>query len=282
MTIINKIFGWTEFVKLETFLGALFYALLFLLVATVVARALRLGVKKLLERDEHRLVDHTVASFLTQLAQIGIFLLALIFYTHLIPALRHVGTALLASVGVVTVVIGLAAQNTLGNVISGISLLLYRPFKVGDRVQVSAPTGLETGVIENLTLGYTIIRTNNNNRIIIPNNTMASQVIINLTTKDLRVMATIPIGINHNADIIKVRQILIDLAKSHPKVQEVVDCPVTKLGNSSIVLSLRVWCEDAVAASQVEYDIYEQAKNRFSKEGIEISFPYTNVIIKKE
>jgi small-conductance mechanosensitive channel len=147
---------------------------------------------------------------------------------------------------------------------------------------VSAPTGLETGVIENLTLGYTIIRTNNNNRIIIPNNTMASQVIINLTTKDLRVMATIPIGINHNADIIKVRQILIDLAKSHPKVQEVVDCPVTKLGNSSIVLSLRVWCEDAVAASQVEYDIYEQAKNRFSKEGIEISFPYTNVIIKKE
>ena len=95
-------------------------------------------------------------------------------------------------------------------------------------------------------------------------------------------MATIPIGINHNADIIKVRQILIDLAKSHPKVQEVVDCPVTKLGNSSIVLSLRVWCEDAVAASQVEYDIYEQAKNRFSKEGIEISFPYTNVIIKKE
>jgi small conductance mechanosensitive channel len=232
-----------QFIRPETLLGALFYALVFLLVAWLGARALRLSVAKLLKRDEHRGIDHTVAFFLTQLtqlAQIGIYLLALIIYTHLIPALHNVGTVLLTSGGVASVVIGLAAQNTLGNVIAGISLLLYRPFQVGGRVQVSAPTGLEIGKVESLTLGYTILKTYGHRRVVVPNNTMASQVTVNLTTKDPRVMAVLPMGIGYSADIGKARQILVDLDKSHPKVQEVVDCPVTQLGNSSVVLSLRV------------------------------------------
>jgi small conductance mechanosensitive channel len=271
-----------EFIKPGTLFGALFYALVFLLAAWLGARALRLSVAKLLRRDKHRGIDHTVAFFLVQLAQIGIYLLALIFYAHLIPALHNVGTVLLTSAGVASVVIGLAAQNTLGNVIAGISLLLYRPFVVGDRVQVSAPTGLEIGVVESLTLGYTTLKTYDNRRVVVPNSAMASQVTINLTTKDPRVMAVVPIGIGYNADINKARQILVELAKTNPRVEEVVDCPVTQLGNSSVVLTLRAWCKDSVAAFQVQYDIYEQAKNQFDKEGIEIPFPYTNVVLKKE
>jgi small-conductance mechanosensitive channel len=271
-----------EFIKPGTLFGALFYALVFFLGAWLGARALRLSVAKLLKRDQHRGIDHTVAFFLAQLAQFGIFLVALILYTHLIPALRHLGTALLAGAGVASVVIGLAAQNTLGNVIAGISLLLYRPFQVGDRVQVSAPTGLEIGVVESITLGYTTLKTYDNRRVVIPNSAMASQVTINLTTKDPRVMAVVPIGIGYDADINKARQILVELAKTNPRVEEVVDCPVTQLGNSSVVLTLRVWCEDSVTALQVEYDIYERAKSRFDQEGIEIPFPYTNVVLKKE
>jgi small conductance mechanosensitive channel len=170
----------------------------------------------------------------------------------------------------------------LGNVIAGISLLLYRLFQVGDRVQVSVPTGLEIGVVENLTLGYTTLKTYDNRRVVVPNSAMDSQVTINLTTKDPRVMAVVPIGIGYNAGINKARQILVELAKTHPRVEEVVDYPVTQLGNYTVVLSLRVWCEDSVTALQVEYDIYEQVKSRFDKEGIEIPFPYTNVVLKKE
>ncbi len=281
MTILDK-FLRGEFVNPATFLGALFYGLVFLALAGLATRAFRLAVTNILRRDEHRILDRTVVSFLSQLAQIGIFLLALIFYAHLIPALHHLGTALLAGAGIVSVVIGLAAQNTLGNVIAGISLLLYRPFVVGDRVQVSAPTGLEIGVVESITLGYTTLKTYDNRRVVVPNSAMASQVTINLTTKDPRVMAIVPIGIGYNADIHRARQILVDLAKTHPNVQEVADCPVTQLGNSSVVLSLRAWCEDAMTALKVQYDIYEQAKEHFDREGIEIPFPYTNVVLKKE
>ena len=271
-----------EFVNPTTLLGALFYGLVFLVLAGLAARALRLAVANVLKRDERHILDRTVVSFLMQLVQIGIFLLALIFYAHLIPALHHLGTALLAGAGIVSVVIGLAAQNTLGNVIAGISLLLYRPFEVGDQVQISAPTGLEVGVVESLTLGYTVLKTYDNRRVVVPNSTMASQVTINLTTKDSRVVAVVPIGIGYNSDLNKARKILVEVAQTHPKVQEVVDCPVTQLGNSSVVLSLRAWCEDSVAALRVQYDIYEQAKMRFDEEGIEIPFPYTNVVLKKE
>lgn len=271
-----------QLIKPGTVFGALLYALVFFILAWLGARAFRLSVARLLKRDEHRGIDHTVAFFLVQLAQIGVYLFALIFYAHLIPALHNVGTVLLTSAGVASIVIGLAAQNTLGNVIAGISLLLYRPFLVGDQVQVSAPTGLEVGVVESITLGYTTLKTYDNRRVVVPNSAMASQVTINLTAKDPRVMVIVPIGIGYNGDIGKARQILVDLAKTHPKVQEVADCPVTQLGNSSVVLSLRAWCEDSVAALRVQYDIYEQAKNRFDKEGIEIPFPYTNVILKKE
>jgi small conductance mechanosensitive channel len=107
-------------------------------------------------------------------------LVAAILYLHLVPALRSLGTAILTTASVASIVIGLAAQNTLGNLISGVSLLLYRPVKLGDLVRVDAPTGQESGVVEAITLGYTTLLSSNDQKIVIPNSVMASNVIVNL------------------------------------------------------------------------------------------------------
>ena len=269
MTILNRILQ-GDLVNPATPFGVLFYLLLFLLIAGLVSRVLRLTVNKVLEEDKSGRIDRTAASFLTQLAQIIIYLLALIFYANLIPALRSLGTALLAGVSVASIVIGLAAQNTLGNLIAGISILLYRPFQVGDRMQVTAPTGLETGTVESLTLGYTILRTYDGRRIVVPNSAMAIQITVNLTAVDPRVMAIVPMSISYDSDIGKARQVLIELAQATPMVQEVISCPVTQVGDSKIVLSLQAWCRDPEAAKQVEFAIYEQSKKRFDQEGIKI------------
>jgi small conductance mechanosensitive channel len=167
-------------------LGALFYALVFALVAWLIGRALRLAVQRVLARDTHAYVDRTAVNFLAQLAQIGVWLFAFISYAHLVPVLASLGTAWLAGVSVISVVVGLAAQNTLGNLIAGISLLLYRPFKVGDRLLVTVPGGVETGVVESLNLGYTVLRTDNRRRIVVPNSVMASQTAINVTQQEKR------------------------------------------------------------------------------------------------
>jgi hypothetical protein len=83
-------------------------------------------------------------------------------------------------VSVASVVIGLAAQNTLGKVIAGFALLLYRPFRISDRVQIAGLSRLATGTVESLSLGYTIVRGDDGRRFIVPNSTMATQVAVNL------------------------------------------------------------------------------------------------------
>ena len=213
------------------------------------------------------------------IAEIFIYIFALTFYAHLIPELRSVGTALLTSVGVASVVVGLAAQNTLGNIVAGVSLVLYRPFEVDDQVQVAAPSGLETGVVESLTLGYTVLRTYDNRRVVVPNSLMATQVTVNLTSRDPKVMLRLPIGIGYGADIDRARSILLELAAGLGDVTSVLDCPVTELGSSAVTLTLRAWCPTAAAAKRAEFELYEQAKRRFDAAHIEIPFPYRNVIV---
>src|SRR5260221_3902953 len=105
------------------------------------------------------MIDRTSVMFVTQLAQIGIYLFALTFYAHLIPQLRTFGTALLTSVGVASVVVGFAAQNTLGNIVAGISLILYPPFQIDEPVPGAAPSGLETAGVGSLKPGHTVVRT---------------------------------------------------------------------------------------------------------------------------
>jgi len=264
----------------SAFCGAIFYAVVFGSAAWGLGWLLKSIVCQAMERDHRGLVDRTAAPFIVQLLRAVIYVIAVLLYAHLIPELRGIGNALLAGASIASIVLGLAAQNTLGNLIAGMTLLLYRPFQVGDRVQVSAPTGLETGLVEVITLGYTILRTGDNRRIVVPNSLMANQVTVNLTSMDRRIMVAVPIRIAYAADLEKAREILLQLARQHASIREVVGCPLTVLGESSVTLSLQAWCADAGVTRQVECDLIEQAKKSFQDQGIEIPFPYHNLVFK--
>jgi small conductance mechanosensitive channel len=186
---------------------------------------------------------------------------------------------MLAGASVASIVLGVAAQNTRGNLVAGLALLIYRPFRVGDRLQVQAPSGPETGVVESVTLGYTVLRTFDNRRVVLPNSLAGTQTTVNLTSVDPRVMAAVHLGISYTSDVARAREILLDITWSHPEVIETVDCPVVELGSSSVTLRLRAWCHDALAAHRLEYDLLERAKARFSEAGIEIPYPYQNVVL---
>jgi small conductance mechanosensitive channel len=144
------------------------------------ARALRTAVHASMTRSGH--IDRTTISFLQQFGSALIWVIMLILYAHLIPVLRSMGTALLAGASVASVIIGLAAQSTLGNLVAGISITIYRPFRLGDTLQVAAPTGTEVGVVELISLGYTTLRAPAGHLIVLPNSVAASQVTINLSS----------------------------------------------------------------------------------------------------
>ena len=265
-----------------TLQGAALFAVVFAFFAWLFGRALRLAVQRLLAHDKHARVDLMAVKFLAKLTRYGVYIFAFIAYAHFVPALSGLGSASLTSISLITVIVGLAAQNTLGNLVAGISLLLYRPFKLGDRLQIIAPTGLETGTVENLTLGYTLLRTDDNRRVVVPNSLMASQTNINLTTDDPRVVCSVPMSISNDADMDKARTILLDLGSKHPKASQVCGCPLTQLSASGVVLSLDMWCADALTAITLKCDLLEQAKKRFALEGITLPPSQTTVVLKDD
>jgi len=264
----------------NTWFGALVLLVIFLIGGIILSWVLRRAIRLLLERDRDQRIDRMAATFLSKVAVVFLWLFVTMLYAHMIPALDKLGTALLASVSVASIVIGLAAQSTLANFVAGISLIFYRPFRLGDRIQINAPTGLETGVVEDVSLGYTVLQTFDNRRVIISNSVISNTVMVNLTAVHPRVMAIIPFSISYDANIDQARAIALELAVAHADVEEVVGCPVVLLNTSSVDLSLRVWCPDTTIAAGVRYDLTEAIKKRFDLEGIEIPFVYQNLIVK--
>ncbi len=253
-----------NFLNPKTVEGAIFFGILFLLGSTLVARALRVTINTLVSRDTNKILDRTAVNFLSRVGQLLIYVIALVLYAHIVPGLRSFGTALLAGVSVASIIVGLAAQNTMANLIAGFSLLLYRPFRLDDEIQFSTPTGTEVGRVIDLSLGYTTVLTSDNRRVVLPNNVVATQVTINFRTENPRKLAVVPIRIDDGEDVPHVRQVLTDLASRHPLVQEVSNCRVAAVDDDGITLSLQAWCANRSNAKIVESDFLEQI-NEISK-----------------
>jgi small-conductance mechanosensitive channel len=166
---------------LDTWSGALALAILFWVGGLLLSWTLHRAIWLVIERDRDQRIDRMTARFRSKVASVFVWLIILMFYAHMFPALDRLSTALLASVFVATIVIGLAAQSTLSNFVSSLSLIFYRPFRLGDRIQINAPTGLETGVVEDVSLGYTILQTFDNRWVIISNSVISNTVTVNLT-----------------------------------------------------------------------------------------------------
>ena len=168
--------SWLSGLNPGTWSGALVLLVLFWIGGLILSWILRRAIRLIIARDRDQRIDRMAASFLSKVASVFVWIVVLMLYAHMIPALGRLGTARLASVSVASIVIGLAAQSTLANFVAGLSLIFYRPFKLGDRVQINAPTGLETGIVEDVTLGYTVLQTFDNRRVIISKPRFVSSV----------------------------------------------------------------------------------------------------------
>lgn len=222
----------------DTFIGAAIYLVLFVLAALLLARALRATVHVELTRQGH--IDRTTISFAQQIGTAAIWVMVLILYAHLIPELRAMGTALLAGASVASVVIGLAAQSTLGNLIAGVSITLYRPFRLGDTLLVTAPTGTEVGAVELISLGYTTLRTADGRLVVLPNSLAASQVTINFREARTTAPVAVAIRIGRQADADAARTLALRIGREVGGEGAAPGCFVTRIEAGTAVLELRV------------------------------------------
>ncbi len=248
--------------------GALFCGGIALLVAWGIGNILHTLVSRYLDRAILAGTDTTSVRFLAELAQIFVYIVVFALYTRAVPSLQSLSTAWLASVGLLSVVIGLAAQSTLSNLIAGISVIIYRPFRIGDRVQVNTPAGPEIGMVESIDLGYTSLRAHDGRRVVIPNSIVASQTNVNFSRNKPRVLLELPLTIKEVRDVERARAIFLAAADGIDKVSKVNGCFITGLAAAGTTVMLSVMLVNPSDLAGIRSQILERVKESLAEESI--------------
>ncbi|MDD4409116.1 MAG: mechanosensitive ion channel family protein [Candidatus Pacebacteria bacterium] len=188
-------------------------------------------------------------------------------------------TPFLTSLGVAGVIVGFAMQDSLKNVFGGISLLLDGSFKVNEKIQLE--TG-EVGIIEDVSVRSTKIKTFNNELLTIPNGRLAEMRIINYAKPNTSVRVFVNFGVAYGTDIKKLRKLVQKLIDSDETLlRDVHDLSVTNLDDSSITCQMQFWVEDYMVAFDKKVEMIERLYNELNKAKIEIPFPTRTVYVKK-
>lgn len=181
--------------------------------------------------------------------------------------------------GALGVGVGFGLQNITNNLVSGFILLIERPIKVGDRIEV----GSVTGDVVNISLRSTTVVTNNNIAIIVPNSEFVSNSVTNWSYTDRNVRFNFPVGVSYRSDPELVRRLLIQVAGQHPGVLKdpKADALLQEFGDSSLNFILRVWTRQyATTPSVLRSELNFMIWNIFKEHGIEIPFPQRDLHIR--
>jgi small-conductance mechanosensitive channel len=275
--------------KGEDFWKNVAFVLIVLGVAFIISRILKFMIGRFVKAAAQKLkVDHTRYKFFKNAIDFIIYLAAVIVIFKSIPVLNTYGNTLLTGAGVLAAIVGFASQSAFSNIISGIFLVIFRPFSVGDRVQIGQ---LYTGDVEDITLRHTVIRNFENRLIVIPNSVINNETIINSTLANENVCIFLEIGISFTSNVDRAIHLIQEEALNHPLCKDNRTEEEKKKGDAQVVVRLinlsesaqqlraYVWASDPNSGFILKCDLLKSIKLRFDKEGIEI--PYRTVYLKE-
>lgn len=236
-------------------------------------------------------LDPTKYAFSKNAVSAVVYLLATIAIFYVIPPLRSIGVTLFASAGIFAAILGFASQAAFANIISGIFIVIFKPFRVEDIISVGTSY---SGVVEDITLRHTVIRNFENRRVIIPNSIISNDVIVNSSIIEEKVCVFLEMGISYDSDIDLALSIMRQEAMAHPDCidarnaeqladgEQQVRTAVIGFGDSSVNLRAWVWAPSQPEGFKMKCDLYKSIKEHFDKAGIEIPFPYRTIVYKQE
>jgi len=235
-------------------------------VAGVLSRTLERALKK-------SNLDETLTRFLKSLSYIVLMVVVVI------AAVGKLGvptTSFLTILGAAGLAIGLALQSSLSNFSAGVMLIFFRPFRVGDFVEAAGIMG----TVSEVQIFATVLMTPDNRRQIIPNAQIYGDAITNFSAVDKRRVDMV-MGIGYDDDIKKARDIMVKLVDGHEKVLKdpAPVVAVDELGDNSVNFVVRPWCKPGDYWA-VKWELIEQIKAEFDKEGISIPYPQRDLHIK--
>jgi len=272
-----------DYLNYLTFIGVV------LLAAWVLAKILKALLNRGLTKSSQDLnIDPTKFYFLRNAINAIVLLVAIIVIFYGIPTLRNVGISLFAGAGILAAIVGFASQQAFSNIVGGIFIVIFKPFKVGDVITVAG----NFGTVEDITLRHTVINGLENRRIVIPNSTISAETIINSSLIDEKICMFIELGVSYESNIDHVFAVLQEVGAQHPSFLDnrnsedvekgipAIVCRVLGYGESQIDLRMQIWSKDPVTAFEMKCDLYKSIKERFDQEGIEIPYPHRTLVNK--
>jgi small conductance mechanosensitive channel len=245
-------------------------------IANIVLRRYALGIGG----KEPRL--QTTITFVRRLILAAIALIGVSAATFTsFPAAGGLIASLFIAAGFSSIVVGLAAQSSLSNLVAGMLVSVAQPFKIGDAVVFKN----EFCFVEDIRLVLTVLRTWDNRRLMVPNQLFLSEVVTNYTAEDPTMLAPVLVQITYESDLDKAMKIMKDLARKHPDCLPIGDLPnvaVMDYTESGISLRLLSRAKDQPTAFNMERDLLYQIRKAFEANGIEIAYPRRRIVLRDE
>ncbi len=221
--------------------------------------------------------DRLAAEFGPLASKLGKTLIGVL---SLMVVLQHLGinvASLVVSLGVGSLAVGLAAQDTLANIFAGLTLMLDRPFRIGDRVQLA--TG-EVGDVEGIGMRSTRIRTLDETLLFVPNAVLVKDRLVNQTRPGRHITTRVDVGVAYGTDLAQAKRVLREAAAAAPKVDPALApiVVVTRFAEYAVTLRVVFWARDYTEQALAASEVHEEIDRRFREAGIEIPFPTRRVI----
>ena len=268
----------------------IFFATIVFVVAVIIARLLRYIIGRLVKGASTKLkVDPTKYNFLKNAVEFIVYIIALIVIFNSIPKLKSYGTALFAGAGVLAAIVGFASQSAFSNIVSGIFIVMFRPFSVGDRVRVGQ---LYSGDVEDITLRHTVIKDFENRRIVIPNSVINNETIINSSLSHENLCIFIEIGVSFDSDVDQAMRMLQEETMKHPDCvdnrthEEIesgtpqVNVRLINITEAAMQLRAYGWAKNPSDGFNLKCDVLKNTKRRFDEAGISLAYPQRMIYIK--
>lgn len=265
--IMNNLQGWIVSYGMRILAAAVI-----LFVGRYIANFLKSLIKKILEKGK---VESTLVSFVSNVTYVAIMVFVVI------AALGKLGVqtaSFVAIIGAAGLAVGLALQGSLSNFASGVLIVIFKPFKIGDFIE----GGGTSGVVEEIGIFTTEMKTGDNKKIIVPNSKLTGDNIVNYSVKPERRVDMV-FGVSYKDDLDKVKHVIESVLMEDNRILKdpAWTIAVSELAESSVNLVVRPWVKNADYWG-VFFTTQENLKKRFDAEGISIPFPQQDVHIHKE
>ncbi|MES2870177.1 MAG: mechanosensitive ion channel family protein [Pseudomonadota bacterium] len=221
-----------------------------------------------------RKADLALQGFISSLVNIILKVLLIVSVASMIGIQT---TSFVAAIGAAGLAIGLALQGSLANFAGGVLILLFRPFKIGDWIEAQGVSG----TVDSIQIFHTVLRTGDNKTVIVPNGNLSNGIITNYNRQPTR-KVVFDVGVDYDADLQKVREVLLALAEDSRVLSEPAPVVVvTTLGDSAITMSLRVWV-NTPDYWDVLFMFNEHSRDRLKAAGVDIPFPQRVIRVVQE